>query len=1119
MMLASLRALAPGLAALALLLPGFVAPATALMPPAPELVERLEAEGTAERVYEVLRRAQEGYLAPTEEPGPEGLARAARPASWRALVILVDFADQPATGLYNEAEFDEMLFSTGVFPTGSMKDFYDENSYGNFQLQGDVVGWLRMPQPYSYYCNQDGVPGTSDDYGFGSYPNNAARLYEDAIAAADPLVDFGQYANGRTRVEGVFVVHSGPGAESTGNASDIWSHKSSRVVPTNDGISVGTYTMEPELLYGQMSTMGVFAHEFGHSLDLPDLYDTDYSSRGVGRWCLMAGGSWNDTGRTPAHYSAWCKKFLGWVTSTELTADEAGKLLPPADANAVHWRFRGGGHAAGEYFLLENRRRAGFDAALPGEGLLLWHVDGQISGNSNESCGPGASHPKVRLVQADGLCDLENDVDSGDGGDPFPGSSGATSVGTLGDPSTQAYSGQKSGLRLDNIAAVGNDISVDITTLELILARVPLEYPSPAEPLALLGEGDEVRILDGASFTGSFDLQGGVHVSGGWDGAYASRVPGGRSTLEGGNSQPVLSLVGAGETVVEGLTLRGGKGALVYLPGEEWRGGGIQGDGVDLVVRDVVFEDNVAGLNLDNRPSRGGAISLSGADLRVENSSFSGNLAREGGAVYVEGGRATVVDSDFLPGALYLPSTSQDQRGGAILVDGGSLHMVGGSVGGRSGATHGGAAYVVGDSARFDGVAFDGNAASARGGALDLQVASWELQDVDLLGNAVSGGSGGAVYLGGGAGSWQGGSAVGNSASLLGGALYAVAPLPGSALRSVVFDGNQVGATGAALMLSGGALLLEHLVVHGSSGGGSGLLVANGDATLRNSLLTGHQGSGTAVAWSGTPVQLDHNLYWDNANGELSGASMGASSIVADPLYADAAGGDFQPGPGSPALDRGDPSAPADFDGSAPDLGAHGGSADPGGRPGVLVGASAVPGGGDTQLAWSAPAVGTVPASLRVYRAASEGGPRALLATLPGGDTSHTDVGVTGMFYWVEPADADGHAGSPGPALEATATSATLPSRPALAGPVPNPFNPSTVLELALPAAGPVRAVVYDLAGRRVRVLHDGPLPAGRHALRWDGRADGGAPVASGSYRVVVRAGGGEFHRGLVLLK
>ena len=72
-------------------------------------------------------------------------------------------------------------------------------------------------------------------------------------------------------------------------------------------VKVNKYTIQPEL-YGtgtSISTIGVFAHEFGHALGLPDLYDTDYTSEGVGNWSLMAGGSWNysggNGGNRPAH--------------------------------------------------------------------------------------------------------------------------------------------------------------------------------------------------------------------------------------------------------------------------------------------------------------------------------------------------------------------------------------------------------------------------------------------------------------------------------------------------------------------------------------------------------------------------------------------------------------------------------------------------------------------------------------------------------------------------------------------------------------------------------------------------------------------------------------------------
>ena len=140
-------------------------------------------------------------------------------------------------------------------------------------------------------------------------------------------------ANGDGFVDGLFLVHAGGGAEAEPNATKrkdmIWSHK--WTLPTafvNNGVQAFAYFTAPE--DGQL---GVFAHEFGHFLGLPDLYDTSYRSFGIGDWCLMAGGSWNGNGKQPARMSAWCLATLGWIKPKNVGVDQARCTLRPLETD------------------------------------------------------------------------------------------------------------------------------------------------------------------------------------------------------------------------------------------------------------------------------------------------------------------------------------------------------------------------------------------------------------------------------------------------------------------------------------------------------------------------------------------------------------------------------------------------------------------------------------------------------------------------------------------------------------------------------------------------------------------------------------------------------------------
>ena len=112
---------------------------------------------------------------------------------------------------------------------------------------------------------------------------------------------------------------------------------------------------------------------------------------------------------------------MNMATATNITANSVGTAIPNVENNASIFRLWTGGGASSEYFLIENRRRTGYDTYLPGEGLLIWHIDEGTASNTNEWY-PGntsSGNFKVALEQADGLWNVEKKIDAGSVGDPF----------------------------------------------------------------------------------------------------------------------------------------------------------------------------------------------------------------------------------------------------------------------------------------------------------------------------------------------------------------------------------------------------------------------------------------------------------------------------------------------------------------------------------------------------------------------------------------------------------------------------------------------------------------------------------------------------------------------------
>lgn len=399
-------------------------------------------------------------------PGPAGPQLIELPAqrvtgALRVKVLLVDFADR--AGTLPREHYEDLLFSKGAYPTGSMRDYYKEASLGKVEISGSVHGWLRMPNPYSYYTN--GRSGTGN-----TYPRNAQRLAEDAVQVAlqngvafEPALD----KLGQGFVTALFIVHAGRGAEVMPQAlqgGEIWSHKWNMRNPVQvaHGLQAAIYLVVPN-----DCKVGVCAHELGHlAFQWQDFYDPNYDEDGMewdgsGVWDLMAGGSYNGNGARPAHPAGLHKLQHGWIKVSTVKKSRALAIRPYKAKSGRVYKIVSPAYGPKQYLVLENRSRAGFDFDLPGEGLLVWRVD--ESGEQETQQSPG-----LLLVQADGRHDLEDpdDWNQGDAGDPFPGSAHRTELRDTGSISTSFPGAGRSGVTLKNIR---RDAATGMVRLNVII--------------------------------------------------------------------------------------------------------------------------------------------------------------------------------------------------------------------------------------------------------------------------------------------------------------------------------------------------------------------------------------------------------------------------------------------------------------------------------------------------------------------------------------------------------------------------------------------------------------------------------------------------------------------------
>jgi M6 family metalloprotease-like protein len=411
------------------------------------------------------------------------------------LVLLASFSDRQGT--YTAANFASSIFGA----TNSVKDYYLDASFNNLTLSpatethgianDGVVGWLNLGYAH---------PNIGGSFGNGQ---TVQSLVKNVLVAADPYINYGIYDTNQDGYIAINELHlvvvvAGHEASYTNSTPNIWAHRWNLNYvspPTLDGKILGQspyggYALFGEIHQDHQATIGIIAHELGHDLTWPDLYDYDNSSDGVGDWSIMGSGSWNHqagayAGSTPAFPDAWLKWYQGWITPTTVNGTLTGVSIRQAETYAeafllrpnpggVNWNFEVTS-GTGEFFLVENRQLTGYDAGLPGCGLLIWHIDESVaaSNSGSGSINDNENHPLVKVMEADGLNHLLNgsDTNRGDAGDPFPGTSNKVIFDYTSVPNSRLYNGANSYVSVNNISTCAATMTADLTFSSLVQSK------------------------------------------------------------------------------------------------------------------------------------------------------------------------------------------------------------------------------------------------------------------------------------------------------------------------------------------------------------------------------------------------------------------------------------------------------------------------------------------------------------------------------------------------------------------------------------------------------------------------------------------------------------------------
>ena len=356
----------------------------------------------------------------------------------RGMVLLVQFADVKFAPEHTQAVFQDFFNKenyTDYGMTGSVRDYFREQSYGKFVPEFDVVGPLTAANDMAYYGRHSG--NNSDSY--------VQELVKEACLQADPLVNFADYDwDGDGEADLVYMVYAGYSEAQDGAPETIWPHRGYLAIKQLslqlDGVKIDEYACSSELRGSsgsELDGIGTACHEFSHCLGLPDTYDTSYSGGyGMQNWDLMGNGSYNNASRTPAGYTSYERMFLGWLTPTVLSGDmtQVKDMKALVDAPEAYILYNDANR--NEYYLLENRQPRGFDSALPGHGLLVLHVDYNRTAWWYNEVNIAPNHQRLSVIAADNnyIADPSQMA-----GDAYPGTANNTSLTNFTTPASTLY--------------------------------------------------------------------------------------------------------------------------------------------------------------------------------------------------------------------------------------------------------------------------------------------------------------------------------------------------------------------------------------------------------------------------------------------------------------------------------------------------------------------------------------------------------------------------------------------------------------------------------------------------------------------------------------------------------
>ncbi len=353
-----------------------------------------------------------------------------------AIVILVNFAD--TTFVVNDPvkTFEQYLngdeqqdFGHGEGKNyGSVRQYFEDMSFGQFSPKFKVIGPVTVSKGLAYYGTNS---SSTKDINYLQMLKEACRLarQQELVDFTDPIYDNDNDNN----IDLVYFVYAGYGESNGAPSNTIWPKSSTTTINLDDadmkpseetpncGKSIKRFGLNNELnaRWGHkdfkengkpvkhINGIGLFCHEFSHTMGLPDLYPYNTSAyvnnQEMENWSLMDGGEYLNYGYNPAAYTAWEREVMGWFEIENMGEENQHIEIKPIDDDGTAYRIINPSDA-NEYIMLENIQQQGWNSGACGHGLLAYHVVWSAkSVNLTDHPNDTKDRPRMAVIPADGL--------------------------------------------------------------------------------------------------------------------------------------------------------------------------------------------------------------------------------------------------------------------------------------------------------------------------------------------------------------------------------------------------------------------------------------------------------------------------------------------------------------------------------------------------------------------------------------------------------------------------------------------------------------------------------------------------------------------------------------------